>query len=665
MTTIAINPHDPASIQAALNTEWLLTNGLGGYAMGTALGVNTRRYHGLLVAATKPPVGRIVALHSMIEQLVIPKDDGTEEVIDLSTQQFGTEMMLNPPGWRHLRQFEVKKDSVTWTLDTGDVQVLRTIQVMPHRQQLTVSYNVQSKHNNWRLRSRPLLMSRDFHALNQHYRSDTAAGASTVKVDYILSLDISHTATRWVNDSQTWNNFAYVRDRDRGQDWIENDVWSPYFWEFDAHSSPGMSIAFTAILVWSKTPRPSPRTKNTDLSSDPNLERLKAAASQFVVERWHGKDSLTSVIAGYPWFGDWGRDTMIALQGLMLCTGRFDEARSTLLTFARSMKNGLIPNLFDDYGGADHYNTVDASLWFVHAAHGLWKATSKTDAELLKACREIIAAYRQGTDFNIRMDPRDGLIAAGDPSTQLTWMDAKRDNIAFTPRNGKPVEINALWFNALRCLAEMTEDSREREELIALSEKVAKSFREQYWWSARDCLHDVLTPREDASVDLTFASDHRLRPNQIFAVSLPFSPLTKEQQRAVVDIIRERLLTSFGLRTLDRDDPQYRGRYEGNLFDRDSAYHQGTVWPWLIGPYCEALLRVNDFSADAKGQVKQIIQPLIDEMSNTTGGRCINQIAEVYDGDLPHRPSGCPAQAWSVAEVLRIVSLIENDSSTV
>jgi predicted glycogen debranching enzyme len=334
------------------------------------------------------------------------------------------------------------------------------------------------------------------------------------------------------------------------------------------------------------------------------------------------------------------------------------------------MKNGLIPNLFDESGdgGADHYNTVDASLWFVHAVRELWKATSRADTELLKASREIIAAYRWGTDFNIRMDPRDSLIAAGDHSTQLTWMDAKRDGIAFTPRNGKPVEINAMWFNTLRCLAEMTEDASERDELIALSDNVSKSFREQFWWEERRCLHDVLSSSGGGSDatrhDETLAGDRRLRPNQIFAVSLAFSPLTKDQQRAVVKLVGERLLTPFGLRTLDRDDPQYRGRYEGNLFDRDSAYHQGTVWPWLIGPYCEALLRVNDFSDDAKRQIKQIIQPLIDEMSNASGGRCLNQIAEVYDGDPPHRPSGCPAQAWSVAEVLRIATLLAESETT-
>jgi predicted glycogen debranching enzyme len=366
-------------------------------------------------------------------------------------------------------------------------------------------------------------------------------------------------------------------------------------------------------------------------------------ADRAVAQRW-----FTTVIAGYPWFGDWGRDTMIALPGLMLCTNRFDEARSCLMLYAQHLRNGLIPNVFDDYGGAAHYNTADASLWFVHAVYALWNWKKQIDDELLHACREVIRAYQNGTDFNISMD-KDGLISAGDEGSQLTWMDAKRDGVVFTPRHGKAVEINALWFNALNCLAEMTKDKRERDDLIALSHEAADSFRAKFWWQERACLYDALNPN----------ANQKIRPNQIFAVSLPFSPLNEHQQRAVANIVEQGLLTPFGLRTLDRDDPDYRGRYEGNLFERDRAYHNGTVWPWLIGPFCEAILRVEKSSAASKQRVRSILQPLIDEMSNTEGGRCLGQIAEVYDGDPPHRPSGCPAQAWSVAEVLRILTLIE------
>jgi predicted glycogen debranching enzyme len=247
-------------------------------------------------------------------------------------------------------------------------------------------------------------------------------------------------------------------------------------------------------------------------------------------------DWAASVIAGYPWFGDWGRDTMISLPGLMLCTKRFDEALSCLLMFARNIKNGLIPNVFDDYGGAAHYNTVDAPLWFIHAAHEYWNAAGRLNHELVNACRQIIAAYRKGTDNHIFMDPADSLISAGDEGSQLTWMDAKRDGVVFTPRHGKPVEINALWHNVLHCMAAMTDDLSERDELRKLAERTAASFRDKLWWNERNCLHDVLQPSPDS----------KLRPNQILAVSLSHSPLNVAQQRAVVKIVGDRLLTTRG-----------------------------------------------------------------------------------------------------------------------
>jgi predicted glycogen debranching enzyme len=662
MFTFDINPADADSVRRALSTEWLLTNGLGGYAMGTALGVNTRRYHGLLVAASKPPVGRIVLLHSMIEQMVMHRDDGAVEVIDLSTQQFGRELTLHPQGWRYLRRFTVGSHWATWEFQAAAIRFRRTIHAEHNAQRITISYDVISPDVRWTLRVRPLFLARDFHGLGSDSRVSTAAGELSFQINSLLALDLSHTARRWVDDPQTWDNFAYVCDRDRGQEWIEHGVCSPYYWEFDSRSSAPMSIVMS-VAAWGVPAARGPSTTTEVISTSSGQMingALRAAAAQFIVRRCHGEESQISVIAGYPWFADWGRDTMISLPGLMLCTGRVEDARMTLLTFARHRRNGLIPNVFDDSGEGAQYNSADASLWFVHAVHELRGLKRAVDPELLGACRDIIAAYRKGTDFNIFMD-EDGLIVAGDEGSQLTWMDAKRDGVVFTPRHGKAVEINALWFNALQCLAEMSDDENERQTLAALTHKVADSFREQFWGNdGGGFLHDVLLPaREAATGDVRFRPDGKRRPNQIFAVSLPHSPLNPDQQRAVVKTVGDRLLTPFGLRTLDPHDPNYRGRYEGNMFQRDAAYHNGTVWPWLIGPYCEALLRVNQFDDDTKRQVKRIVQPLIDEMGSFRGGRCIGQIAEVYDGDPPHRPGGCPAQAWSVAEVLRILTVVD------
>jgi predicted glycogen debranching enzyme len=664
--SLKIDPDDPASLERALKTEWLLTNGIGGYAMGTALGVNTRRYHGLLVAATNPPVGRIVALHSLLEQILV--DDQT---IDLSAQQFGEDCMLHPAGYQQLGEFRFEPNRAAhWIFRAAGMRITKTLAVLPGRNGLTLKYEVEGARKRTFLRLRPFTPLRDFHSL-LHDRE--GAGTAELRHGTFIrfhrhghDLDWFGQICDWRAEEQWWRQFAYVQDFQRGQEFRE-DLWSAGYLQCEVR--PGQSWQLSLAIAVpthglpdrARTESAPPITAARRERDMEMIDRLKLAAEQFIVRRCMGDHWSTSVLAGYPWFGDWGRDTMIALPGLMLCTNRVDDAKATLITFARSVRNGLLPNLFDDYGGAAHYNTVDASLWFVHAVREWWKvADDSRDVreELLNACRQIINAYRTGTDFNIRMD-EDALIIAGDESTQLTWMDAKRDNVVFTARHGKAVEINALWMNALHALSEMSEDEAEAESLAALRDQAAGSFRQQFWWEQRQCLHDVLVPREDAHGGWAFVSDERVRPNQVFAVSLPFSPLDRHQQRAVVKLVGERLLTPFGLRTLDPADPQYCPRFEGDLFCRDRAYHNGTVWPWLIGPYCEALLRSERFSAGAKRKVRTILQPLLRELEAVDGG-CINQLAEVYDGDAPQRAGGCPAQAWSVAEVLRITAMIQS-----
>jgi predicted glycogen debranching enzyme len=695
-----------------LRTEWLLTNGLGGYAMGTVLGVNTRRYHGLLVAAVNPPVERIVALHSMIEQLVIPRDDGTEEVVDLSTQMFvgpppGHEPMLHPDGSARLVNVHFSLTSeggILWEWRVNQTHIERSLTMAHESNGITIGYFLTRNPFPCRLRLRPLVSLRSFHGLSHGAPLDVAIGiANSLSVstpgctlDFLLMC-----SGEWVSDPQIWRGFRYMEEDARGLPSVEH-LWSPGHFEAnlngDRDSFAELRVSInqpdSPELDWSRSKRPLARMFSEDRYG------LLRAARAFPVRRIERSHARWSILAGYPWFSDWGRDAMIALPGLLLTTGRHDDALSVLRTFAAHMKHGLIPNRFADDGGPAEYNTVDASLWFVYAVWQWWQAVNAqvntpVPDDLLAACRDIVHAYRAGIrvqdeshSFSIGLT-RAGLVHAGDENTQLTWMDAKRDGVVFTPRHGLAVEVNALWHNALRCLADMVTDPMQRDHLRELAGQVALAFQMHFWWGEMNCLHDVLAhqiaperqPEYVADGSYRFPikqpthpqslshaekggllprewmPDGKLRPNQIIAAALPYSPLTPQQRRGVIDCVRRRFLTAFGLRTLDRADPDYRARYEGNLFERDAAYHNGTVWPWLIGPFGEAVLRVDGFSESSRLEVRALIQPLLAELQATDGPRCLGQIAEVYDGDPPHWPSGCTAQAWSVAEVMRLLAM--------
>jgi predicted glycogen debranching enzyme len=445
-----------------------------------------------------------------------------------------------------------------------------------------------------------------------------------------------------------WYGHVYPIEADRGLDDAE-DLFTPGRFVTEA---PAGKVRLT---IWASIdPEPAAALPDWDVElrhvreargdfalpggqyTTPAVRRLVRAASDFVVDRRATDGSAgTTVIAGYPWFADWGRDTFIALPGLLLTTGRFEQARQVLTVFGQYVDGGMIPNRFDDYTGAPHYNTVDASLWYVHAAfeYARLSGDKGTFGKVLRpACRKIVDGYRDGTGrYGIKMDPADGLIAQGDATTQLTWMDAKCGDHAFTPRQGKPVEINALWYHALVLMGD--------HELAA---KVATGFRAAYWLGSSRGLADGIT--DDGR------RDEKLRPNQIFAVSLPNSPLDAEQQAAVVEVVRKELLTPVGLRTLARNDPAYRGAYRGPQYQRDEAYHNGTIWPWPIGAFLSAYLRVHGRSNEAVDQCREWLRPLLDHSEED----CLGQVAEIFEADEPHRPVGCCAQAWSVAEVLRL-----------
>ncbi|MFT5422908.1 MAG: putative glycogen debranching enzyme [Phycisphaerales bacterium] len=667
--------------------EWTLANGLGGFAMGTALGVNTRRYHGLLVAAIKPPVERAVVLSQVADVLRLGPERGEtfakgEAPIELRCTMFhflaSPSAAINNPS---LESFEhdAATGEVCWTYrfatPAGEVRVVKTLRLTDGANACTLRYDIESPRA-WSLELCPMVGLRDAHQLGSddaaesrvmHREMTTSEGRPGVLVTSRgLGAYLTTDHGRYEAHAQRWRGVEYLWERRRGLDSNES-LFSPG--RFVASGARGGSVTlFASVHAELEAPavhdsRPTRIASLVDHvqaacpDAEPEdrtrLARLAAASDLFVVQRGNGNGGGAgcSVIAGYPWFTDWGRDTMISMPGLLLGTGRFEEAGRTLTTFARARRRGLIPNHFDDRGGAAHFNTVDASLWFIHACGEYLESSGDRERfaqDLLPACEEIVAAYAHGTDYAIGTDPDDGLIVAGDVHTQLTWMDARRDGVTFTPRFGKPVEINALWHHALLTLASMVPSEHEADELRARATRVAASFKALFAGGPGDGLFDRAEPSHEG-----WAMPNELRPNQIFAASLAHSPLSPELKSGVVEAVGEHLLTDAGLRTLAHGDAHYRPRFEGDLFERDAAYHNGTVWPWLIGHYAEAVLRAGEFSPESRETARAALRPVIDRL----GTDSVGSIPEIYDADAPRRPDGCMAQAWSVAEPLRALML--------
>lgn len=660
----------------AMGREWLLTNGSGAYAMGTLPGINTRRYHGLLVAARRPPVDRIVALNQLFEQLVITSPTGVQKV-EFSSCRFhdndGREVYA-PQGHTLLRRFD-RGASVAWAYQWKHIQFVREVYLHWKRQAVTVRLLVAglAPDESAVLRVHPMLTLRDFHHLSrkdQGEAMDVRAGDDQITVARGESaVTIACGGAKFVAGADWWFGIHYPIEAQRGQDDVE-DYFVPGRFESACVAGKVNEVLLTASLGEHREQphadcagraahlKPIVRQLSHKLK-DPALVKLMALASDdFVVDRVMRGRRLSTILAGYPWFADWGRDTFIALPGLLLATGRFDEACATLRAFADAVRNGLVPNRFDDYSDGDdaaHYNTVDASLWFIHAAMAYHEHTSDSEAWdgwLCNTIQQIIESHIKGTDFGIKVSG-DGMIYAGNERTQLTWMDAKCNDVVFTPRQGKAVEINALWYHALKGMSDLLakSDKRASDHYKRLSERIKRSFVKVFWDDELGYCRDHVWVSEDGVEH----SDLTLRPNQILAASLPNSPLPQTKQRIMLRTIRERLLTPFGLRTLPEGDAHYHGRYAGPPFERDKAYHQGTVWPWLIGGYAEAVLRVGKFSDEARNEARQAIAPLLATMA----GDGLGQLHEIHEGDEPHAPVGCIAQAWSVAEVLRVACLIE------
>lgn len=653
-----------------LDTEWLLTDGLGGFAMGTALGAPTRRYHALFTAAVRPPVERVRLVAQVVEKLTI---DGSPDEHWLTPLHF--EHAEHRPQSPTLAAFDKGPNWCRWTWDVPQgPRVEKTLELARGESLARLRYRIDPRGTRGSLELRPLLALCDFHALNhrtEHHYTVRPAPAAIEVATPDASLFIHQSGLDHTSQPETWRNVYLHRDALRGQDCVE-ELFVPGLWhvrfeqaaprpapievELRFSTAPDSDDAvFAPVSVIGREPAFS-RIPADDAEARDAIEKLVEAAGHFVVARGlaDARPGVT-VIAGYPWFADWGRDTMIALPGLLLETGRFDDALSTLELFGRHVRRGLVPNRFDDYTGGAHYNTVDASLWFLHAAteYRLRSGDDEGFARLVDPCIQIVEAYQHGTDYEIHLSD-DGLIAAGSPDTQLTWMDAQRDGVTFTPRFGKCVEINALWHHGLRRLIAALGDHAPASisTLEELADRCAESFAS--FVNPEGGLYDRLEPGESRWRPIA-----EIRPNQIFAASLAESPLDADHRARVVEAVRTHLLTPYGLRTLAPSDHNYQPRYEGNLFERDRAYHNGTVWPWLIGAYVEAALRV-DASKQSRQTLRALLRPLVERMSTV----CLGQVSEVCSAETPHAADGCPAQAWSVAELLRAFVMLASAGTT-
>jgi len=592
--------------------EWLVTNGIGGYASSTAVGANTRSYHGLLVAAVDPPADRRLLLSSLDEEVI------GEQSFQLANHQYPG--VVHPQGFAHLQEL-ILDPFPRFTYRLGGAEVEKTVFMLPGENSTLVCYRLRGQGS---MIVRPLVHCRSFHFVSPLPAMSTEQVDGGVRIRSDCSFYLLSDGASFVPQELWFYNLQYEVEHRRGLGWTE-DCYSPGYFQLDWTGKE--SFVIMASTTRSSMPEASAcRECEQDriFSLQAPIPRMALVADSFQVKRGPGR----SILAGYHWFNDWGRDAMISLPGLLLSTGRFSEAKQVLRTFARAMKDGIMPNDL----GACSYNTVDASLWFVQALYQYYNLTGDREIleELWPALCEIVQAYNRGTAV-ARMD-EDGLIVS---QGGMTWMDARVDGRPVTPRAGKCCEINALWYSLLRALslfaAELGEGWDE-----GPGRRVKKSYR-RFWNDEARCLYDVIDPH-----------DPSIRPNQVIAAAVSFDLLTGRQRKMILEVAHKKLLTPYGLRTLSPDDARYLGRYEGGPVQRDSAYHQGTVWPWLMGPYLSLLMRVNRYTKKSAREVQEQLMPLLKE---TRGG--MGTVAEVYDGDLPQRPGGCISQAWSVAEVLR------------
>jgi predicted glycogen debranching enzyme len=650
--------NDPAFLRSR---EWLLTNGLGGYASGTLAGIPARKYHGLFVPNLASPKGRHILISRCDEWVTI---DGRR--MHLGGAEFAEERF---EGESHLflKDFRLDHRIAVWTFEHAGCVFEKSIVMVHNQNTVCVRYRLLSG-NALELHVRPFVsFRRHDESPLQHTGSfslEVRRGRHEIRhtdSEIVLRFGLRPGPTAFVTEEMEENNFVYRIERDRGDPEFES-AFSPGFLLCRVRQDqPALFIASThawdrlgfdagAVFDAEKQRLDGLLSLAPAVQDDPIAEQLAMAADQFIVlpgsrleESVLAQASggeLRSVYAGYHWFGDWGRDTMISLDGLTLCTGRYREAGAILSTFSHYVKDGLLPNLFPEGERQALYHTVDATMWYFHAIARYVETTADRALvrELFPVLKSIVQHHLDGTHFNIHVDPKDGLISAAAEGYQLTWMDAKVDGWVVTPRRGKPVEVQALWHNALQLMTQWAMELRQpHEQYQALAAQVRDSFNHRYWNEKRGCLYDV--------VDGPDGNDDAIRPNQIFAISLHHPVLYQRHWKQVVDVVSEKLLTAYGLRTLSADHEDYKQHYRGNLRERDAAYHQGTVWPWLIGHYIDAYLRVYPDPVKARSLLEAFPRHLYDAG--------VGSISEIFDAEQPFEPGGCIAQAWSIAEVLR------------
>ena len=643
--------------EEATRHEWLETNGLGGWASSSLSCCNTRCYHSLLMAAPNGPTDRLNLLSKLEETLLIKG-----ERFELGNNDYGD--VIWPQGNQYLQSFS-KELFPEWFYEVNGVQLRKSIAMIHGENTTLIVYDVINSEGPFTLELMPLVSGRPYHHLQKksselwwdvQFENDVFCnqpGENTPKIF------IQVPNSNYTHNPKWFHHFHYAEEKKRGLPYVE-DLLNHGFFTLQLNKGDSFCvIVSTENPTWKNGLKLFENEKNRRIQwvesiEHPIIQQLALAGDQFIVSRKMAEPNTSSlktdgatVIAGYHWFTDWGRDTMISLPGLCLNTGRFEDAKKIISAFANSVSMGMIPNRFKDHGEETEYNNVDGTLWFFVAIYHYLKTTKDKKfilKEILPVLTDIIEWHVKGTRFGIKVDG-DGLLFAGESGQQLTWMDARIDNWVVTPRIGKPVEVQALWYNALCIYAELlrlNKNVKLSNEILAKSELAKNSFQQLFWYQKGAYLYDL--------IDASGIPDPTLRPNQLFAISLPFPIIEEEQSLEVLKIITEKLVTPVGLRTLPSDHPGYIGKYLGNPFERDASYHQGTVWSWLLGPYIDAIMHTE--SSRQKGRIKA--KKIIEDFAFHLNEAGIGTVSEIFDGDAPHHPKGCIAQAWGVAEILRV-----------